>query len=314
MLSLLLTAAALAGCPEPYTAEALVRDLQDVQGSLRALDDDTFEAAGERMERSLPCLDAVVPMPVYATVYRYLGAWYWLIPADDRTARAWFRASLELEPGYEWDVDELPPRSPMRDAWAEERPAGEAAPVRAAGVELLAEGKVYLDGRRLVLPEVTGDRPHLVQHVDDDGRVTTWRIDRPSLPEGLLVEPAPEEPVAPVKGNRKAVAVAPTAAPEALPGQGYSVIQVARNRPPAKTPLMVVGSVGVLAAGGVYGLALWSRSEFDAADTSVEAAALRTRTNALVIASGGTLLAGLGVGAWAVALDGGAAAGFAGRF
>lgn len=311
-LLLALVAPALAAapeCPAPYTNANLAEDLRVVQSALRALDDAAFDAAGRRLDAGLACLDAPLPPLVFAAIYRYVGAWYWIIPGNSSVAERWFRASLELDPDYAWDVEELDPQSSMRDAWDAQRAALSTEPVVVSGKEL-ATG-VLVDGRPWTATGTSPGRPHVVQRVEG-GVVTTWKVDGPLLPESLLADPAPvvaEEPSRRRGKDRDEVAPAPTAATS-----GFDVLTVERQRPPAKTPLLLAGGVGMLAAGGVYGLALVSRGAFDAADTSAEVESLRARTNALVLASGGTLVLGVGLGGWGALLEGGGVIGLRAPF
>lgn len=302
---LFLVALAHAACPAPYTPAQLAEDLRAVQRSLREMDDMTFDDAGRRLDAGLPCLDKTLSPQAYAAVYRYLGAWYWIIPGNTTTARAWFRTSLELEPDFEWDVEELDAASPMRRDWDTERAVALAEPVTVQG-KVLA-GEVLLDGRRLTAPSATPGRPHIVQLVGV-GSVQTWKIEGAAFPESLVVDPtatvAVEEPK---KGKKGEVAATSTTTPAT---SGYDVVQIERQRPPAKTPLLIAGVVGMAAAGGVYGLAWMSHGQFEESTTTADVESLQARTNALVLASGGTLLLGIGIGGWGALLDGGGVVGF----
>jgi len=67
-------------------------------------------------------------------------------------------------------------------------------------------------------------------------------------------------------------------------------------RPPAKTPLMIVGASSTLIGAGLYAASIPTRANFDQADTTSALLQYRTLTNSLVIASGITTALGLGVG------------------
>ena len=72
---------------------------------------------------------------------------------------------------------------------------------------------------------------------------------------------------------------------------------------------IAMGFVGALAAGGAYAGSYFTRQSFDSANSEDDLIRYRRMTNGLVVASGGLLVVGLGVGWWGVALDGGAAIG-----
>ena len=68
-----------------------------------------------------------------------------------------------------------------------------------------------------------------------------------------------------------------------------------RVRPAAKTPLMLSGAVIALGAAGIYGASFATHGKFEAASTTADLEKYQRLTNTLVIASGSTLLVGLGV-------------------
>ena len=111
-----------AGCAAPYTGAALVKDLGSVASALRNMDDSAFSSSGKALEAGLPCLDQTAPPQLYASAYRYIGAVHFLVDNDVPGARRWFRSSLELEPTYQWDAQELDLGNPLRQAWEAERP------------------------------------------------------------------------------------------------------------------------------------------------------------------------------------------------
>ncbi|NCS74736.1 MAG: hypothetical protein GW783_11530, partial [Deltaproteobacteria bacterium] len=72
------TTPARAECVKAYTAEELVADLGTMTTSLRALDETAFKASGQRLEASLVCTKTPVPAPVFASAYRFIGAYHYL--------------------------------------------------------------------------------------------------------------------------------------------------------------------------------------------------------------------------------------------
>lgn len=317
-LLLLAAPAAQAGeaapCAAPYTTDTLAADLSAVQTALRTLDDAGFEAAGKRLEAGLVCLDRPVAPGVWSAAYRYVGAWHFLIPGDERTARRWFRTSLELDPAYAWDADEIDPAHPLRAVWEAERAAAAAEPAAVADRSWAASGgpaRMLVDGRPSAAPAATLDRPHVVQRVRGAGAEATlegaWLVDGNQFPAELLAAVVAAPPPLPEPDPR----VPPASTADDL---GFSAVSAVRERPPAKTPLLLAGVAGVVAAGGVYALSWDARQDFDAATTSAELRRLKDRTNTFVLASGATLVVGVGIGTWGVALDGGGRAVVSGRF
>ncbi|MDP2305930.1 MAG: hypothetical protein Q8P18_07860 [Pseudomonadota bacterium] len=308
---------ARAECPQPYPGDQLVSDLQVMQLSLRNLDDATFAAAGKRLDTGIECLTSAAPSPVFASAYRYIGAWHFMVGNDPVKARRWFRTSLEIDPTYAWDATELELAHPMREIFEDER---QVAPLGLTAIEGFvvnqpAGSKVTIDGRPLTEAAATVDRPHVIQQVAGDRGVRgSWLIEGNAIPPQFLrdaMAPVPADPSEPVAKVKK-----PKKGSENLtqPSEGLQVQTVARLRPGEKTPLLIGGVLGVLGAGGVYAASFAVRSQFEQANTTEDLEKTRTMTNALVVASGGVLLLGAGIGYWGIILDGGGGVGIAGHF
>ncbi len=279
MLFLLASAHA---CDVPYSRETLAADVGAAQGGLRDMDDAGFGAAVRRLEAGLPCLDTVLTPGAYAVTFRLIGAGSWLLRDDATGAGRWFRSAMELDPRYDWDVTEIPLNHPMRRAWETERPAANDVPEPVDGMDLAA-GAWKLDGRAITRPGATPSRPHLLQVVDANGAVRGWMVYGNAFPTEALGAPAP------------VVAVV-------TPATGFDTVTARRERPPAKTPLLLAGLGGVLAAGGAYGASIVTRGGFDSATTTDEVHQAASLTNGLVLGSGGLLLAGVVVGGWSFSL------------
>ncbi len=308
--------AARAECTQPYPGDQLVNDLQVLQLSMRNLDETTFASTGKRLDTGIACLTSAAPSPVFASAYRYIGAWQFLVNNDPVAARRWFRTSLEIDPTYAWDASELELGHPMREVFEQERqvaPTG-LAPIEGKVINRPAGSTVTIDGRPLDEAAAMSDRPHIIQQIGSDRGVRgSWLIEGNAIPPQFLrdaLAPVPvEEPVAtkvkkPKKGSELLT----------QPSEGLQVQTVDRVRPPEKTPILIAGVLGVLGAGGVYAASYAARSEFDQATTTEDLERTRDTTNMLVVTSGGVLLAGLGVTYWGIVLDGGAGVGVGGRF
>lgn len=308
--------AARAECAQPYPGDQLVNDLQVMQVALRNLDEATFATAGKRLEAGIPCLTSSAPSPIFASAYRYIGAYHFLVNNDPTQASRWFRTALEIDPTYAWDANELDLSHPMRQVFEQERANANPDPVAIPGkvINKPAGSTVTIDGRPLTEPAATVDRPHVIQQIGSDRGVRgSWLVEGNAIPPQFLRdEMAPAEPVAEVetkptkkkKGDENLT----------QPSEGLAVQKVERLRPAEKTPLMIGGALGIAAAGGLYAAAFAERQQFEQASTTEELDAARTATNAMVIASGGVLVLGLGIGYWGIVLDGGAGVGVAGHF
>ncbi len=321
MLTLFLASAYAADCEGVYTSDKMLMDLGTMAGALREHQDELLVASGDALEKGIVCMAEPMPAPLFAQVYRFLGMAS-LAGADDDKASMWFRTARELEPTYEWDILDVDPGSHSWDVYEAARAYEAADPVVVEGKDLNvpAGSRIFIDGRRLTEAAATQDRFHLVQQVGSDGAVrNSWVVVGNRLPASLLIDAVmtdnevaaiEEEAIREEKENRR------KKDPEVLSG-GYTtddVVLIERDRPPMKTPLLVIGGAGLIAAGGVYAASYSARGSFDDATTTEDLDAAYTLTRTLVLASGGVLLAGGAVGAWGVLLDGGGAVGMTMEF
>ncbi len=314
LLFLALPGRAQAACDTPYTAAMASEDLGAMTVALRELDEATFTSAGARMDAGLPCLTERLPESAQAAAYRFLGAWKYLEGDKDIGSR-WFRTALEVDPAFAWDINDLPPGHPIRDAFEGERAIAGQPPVAIDGMVLdPPEGtEIYMDGSPLTRAAATTGRPHLVQVVvADDTRVKEgWLINGNELPESLLITEAEaqarEAALAAAandgkKPKKKKERDALTTV-SASGGDPFAVQTVRRVRPKAKTPLLITGAVGVVASGVIYGLSFPAHQRFEEATTTDDLLQAQTAANTLVIASGATLAVGMGIGIVGIQLD-----------
>lgn len=305
LLVSLLSGSAFAACPDPYTGTELATDLSQLGTSLRDQDMAKFVPAGARVEAGLICADKAFPRMAYASAYRYIGVAKFR-SGDEAGARRWFRTALELEPTFNWDVDEMDFADPMRSMFEEERAKASLPPTARPGQSLVnGEGtQWYIDGRVLNTPEATPDRPHLLQQVNtaDQSVVQSFIVDGYGFPDSMLKSTtvAAPAPTAKEKKNKEKAKDAPVVTTNE---DGYQVVKVQRVRPPLKTPLIVLGGVGVLGSGALYGLSYLSHQDFEAATTTDDMLAAQKKTNMLVIASGSVLALSVGAGYVGVSLD-----------
>jgi len=314
-------------CPVKYPLAQFAADLGAMQSSLRSLDEGTFKAVGKNLQTGMPCMAQAAPTPVYATAYRMLGAWEY-IQGNAEKADGWFLTAEELDPAFTWDVKDFDVGHPVRTRYEDLKKRAANAPVPIPDVHLSppAGSTFLIDGRPLTTPAATTQRPHLVQQVTGDKTVrAAWLIEGNKLPDVIL---QPGEEVAPVaaetahtkKGSENDKVVVKDSGKsrskkgdEATTSQA-SVVVVSRQRPPMKTPLIILGAVGVGASAATYAASWSARQKFDEAVTTDEINQYASTTNTFVMASGGLALVGLGLGYWGVLLDGGIGLGVVSRF
>jgi len=276
---------ARAQCDQVYGSDAFGNDMTRLSAAMRKRDLATLSGAGGRLEAGLPCTGTVVPMPALASAYRLLGVRA-AVEGREEDARRWFRSGLELDPSFEWGVNDLPMGDPIRRLFDGERDPALSDPETVTGKEFrIADGEgVLLDGRQVEAPIATLERPHLVQVVSGQAVSATYLIEGNDFPATLLIDAAEA-----------------TASQES----GGGAERVQRLRPPAKTPLLVLGGASLLASGGLYAASFATRSSFRTATTTDELVKHQAATNTLVIASGVALVLGMGSGYAGFMLNGG---------
>jgi hypothetical protein len=284
---LLLSSPAEAGCEQPYMGSDIVADLGTLTVSLRDLDQEAYNVAAVRMEAGLGCIRETLPPLVFSSAYRYIGTRYYF-EGDLPNANRWLRSALEIDPNFAWDINEIDEDHPLRGVMAKARAEAQTSPVTIEGMELnIPSGsRLLMDGRNLTRPEATADRPHLLQVVaeSDDSVRQVLLIEGYAIPERFLVAAGSTEPVS--DGGTQALT---------LEEDLFRVSTIERVRPKAKTPLMVAGGATGLAASGLYILSNRYRTDFEAAGTTEALEKSARMTNTMVLLTGITLAAGLGV-------------------
>jgi hypothetical protein len=272
--------AAQGACPEPWSGDRLDAEVASVEAALRVGDRDRAHRIAAHIELGVPCLQAVVPYASADRIYRAIGAGLY-VGGDVVRGREWMLTALELNPGFQYQFDELAAELDLVAELERLRPDAEAAPELIEGKALKA-GATYLDGALLGHPAATTGRPHVFQ-ANADPLVSTV-IEGNAFPERWLYTPTSVD--VPVSDARVGTWVVP-------------------NRPKEKTPLMIGGALGLVGSGGLYWLSTRSRSDFDAATTRPELEAAKRRTNTLVLATLGTLGAGTSVLGYGLSLPSG---------
>ena len=290
---------AAAECAAAYTSGQLTDDMSAMTEALRNLDEATFRRIGRQMESQLPCIGSSLPPRVYASIYRYIGTQYYL-NRDQTTANGWFLTALEIDPTFEWDINDLGPGHPLRASFDAQRELAAIAPEPIAGKQLLvpAGGSLSVDGRPLDEAALTPGRPHLFQVLSaEDGSLRqSFIIDGNNIPEQFLQDEVAEPVVVDEPDGRKGRRGGKEEEQGEVIIGDMRVVYVDRVRPPAKTPLMIAGGAGMMIAGGLYAASFATHTQFDQASTTDELLQYQSLTNTLVIASGVAAAAGVGVG------------------
>lgn len=298
----LLPVAAEAACETPYDFDTLLNDLGAAEAGLRGRDYASLLQTGEALREGLGCLDLVLPVVIAPRVQRVIGASLY-IAGEVEDANRWLRAAAWLDPGFQYPAEELPAEHPVVRAWAAAVAERAEAPVQLEGLTL-GEGRHFVDGAPVTLPEATPDAFHVYQRQipGDDGGVWSWIIlgtDFPPEASGPL-QVAIAEPVE---------EIAPSLGPVA-PERPYGLepIEVRQRAWPAeRVALIGAGGAAVVGSGVLYALSAGARNQFEAANNPHDLDRFRSRTNTLAVSSGLTFAAGagaLGFGALFFLIDG----------
>jgi hypothetical protein len=264
------TSAWAADCATPYTIDGLLADLTGVEAALRTQSDSDASAAGLRLRDGLGCLDEILPAPIAARSYRAVGAGLYS-KGDPGGAERWFRTALELEPTWEYGVQDVPEGHPLRNDFDALKVQMGSEPVALEG-KTFGPGTHYLDGRKITAPRARMERFHVYQ-VDGSGVVSAV-IDGNAFPAANLVAAAASE--APDTKAPKAEKTKSNKTPtekdlakaelerqkqaEKVAAQAKAKTRVSpdgtvyydRVRPKEKTPLLIAGGVVMASAGLVY--------------------------------------------------------------
>lgn len=292
---LLLVAAAQAGrladCGTTYGAADVLEAAEAAERYFTKMDAESFASTRAAMMMRLACIrEPLTPTPIGA-VHRVqaLGAF---LDGEDQHTIAALAGLLGAEPGYQVPVALIPVGHPVRallPSAATRLRESDTAPLRAMEV-----GWIEVDG--VSTAAAPRNRAVVLQEFDGEGQVVEtaffWPEDALGAWGATAGAPAGKaEAPKPAKEPRPAKEPPPLAEAAPLP-----------KEPPAAHPWGLVGAAGasLLASGALYGVAMAAEGAFwdDEALTTVDQlTAQRTRTNALVGASGVALAAGVGLGA-----------------
>lgn len=276
-----LTTTAQAGeCESPYTIDDLLTDLAMTEGALRGGDNAGASENGTRLGERLPCSDDILPGAMAARIYRAIGGGVF-VGGDPDGGLLWLRTAAELEPEFEYAAGDLPADHPVRSGLklAKVEVMG-TGPERMVDAQEFGIGKHFLDGRPIEVPEASVERNHLYQRVLDE--TYTFLVEGNAFPPEAFgaVKPAEEVPDDPVVTDVK------------LPD---AVVVKQKAWPAERVVLVSAGAASLAASGALYGLSAGTRANFDASNTVEDMDKYQSSTNTLVIASGATGAAGVGM-------------------
>ena len=285
-----------ADCAQPFSTENLLTALNDAENSAVSGDASGALAAAKRLEQGLACLqDRMMPSLVVRT-YRSMAAGF-VVGGNEERGGAWFRTAIELDPQFEFGIEEYPADHPVPRLYRAIRDTGSIGePVTAP--RGFVEGKYYLDGKSISAPAATADRPHLLQQ--DAGGIRSWLVEGAAFPDAVL-QPEQVAAATPTKTKAPKAEKPKKGVPTPSPTGTY-----VRQRPPEKTPLIIGGATIVLGAGAMYGGAILSRQKFDGIeDSEDDLRRAQLTTNRLYLGSIALLAVGVGTTTWGIILDGG---------
>ncbi len=169
-------------CEAPYNVDGLLGDLVTVEGFLRGGDDAAAGEAAKKMEAGLACMDEVLPGMIAGRALRAVAAGLYA-GGDVERGTSWFKTAVEIEPTFEYGLEDMAADHPARSTYMDLRDGGSGGdPVK---LERELKGTVYLDGRKMSSAKARAERLHLLQ-VDDSG-VQSFIINGSEYPEEALV-------------------------------------------------------------------------------------------------------------------------------
>lgn len=267
-------------CETPYTIDDLLTDLALTEGALRSGDNAGASENGSRLGQRLPCSDDILPGAMAARIYRAVGGGVF-VGGDPDGGLLWLRTAAEIDPNFDYADADVPANHPVRSGLklAKVEVMG-TAPERTAEGQEFGLGKHFLDGRPIEVPEAGLERYHLYQRVLD--QTYTFLVEGNAFPPEAFgaVKPPEETPEETVKPD---ITLPP---PTVVKQKAW---------PAERVVLVTTGAASLAASGALYGLSAGSRSNFDASNTVSDMDKYQSSTNTLVIASGATGAAGVGL-------------------
>lgn len=290
-------------CLEPYSAIQLGTAIGNVENAF--VDRDLYSAKDQLqlISERIVCLDEVVDRPVLARFARALAINYFF-EQDEEQARRWHRLASLVDPNLRWQGTEFTSEHPLRSL-LDTTPVPTLSRDDDHGLAPPKGGGVFMNGELLVVPDGFIDTPSLVQVFDKNQElVGAYWQDGMAFQQWVLDDEPGQEEEAPKWWTGDG--------PSSFAGVGVG--SVASTPKPTRTrsgdgvsvvPLVASGGL-IVVSGITYGLASMTAGTLSEQPTSEDLTRVRSTANALVLASGATLAAGVGVGVGGVLASGGA--------
>ena len=278
-------------CEAPYDMDALFEDLAASEDALRAKNYAGASQAAAKMRDQLDCLEQIMPVIIAGRVYRSIGAGLTLGGDDD--GEKWMLTAAGVDPTFSFGIEDVPEGHPVRSLWQTALDEGIVDPVELEG-QNLADGKHFIDGRRVNFPVATQDCFHVYQWVQDG--VHTWVIDGTAFPDEAFtgaVDTPDDVPTEDVVRPAENLMAATVVKQKIWPGE--------------RIALVAGGGVAVAASGLMYGLSAGANSKFGSSTTVAEMDKFKGQANTLFVGSGVSAVAGggaLSFGALFFVIDG----------
>ena len=288
MMSWLILVAGVANAADcqPTSSEQLSSVMQQALIDFATLDEDSFFASTQQAEDALPCLDELFLPPNAAAYHRLQGLRAFFNGDDDDTVLA-FRAALSIEPDYTISAKLAPEGGKLHRLWTN----AQTGPNPFIGSFTAPAGKyAYVDG--VETRTYAEDLPNIVQYGPGDGSIL-WTGYVPANQKPPTELPAAGAAVADVDPDPDPIDDDPYAGldePDDDPVETSSSSRMgesSRDRErsssqrerqdlvdapkPEKAPrdkkgkggLIAATAISAVAAGGMYGSALYFSNEFE---------------------------------------------------
>jgi hypothetical protein len=286
-LILTLTEWATAACTAPYARVTLEHDLGVAEAAMQSGDPD---GAGDLLRAAaaqLECAESLIDGASLARFARLSGL-IAFFDQDEPGAVRWALAARYADADLAWPPW-IPEDHPFRGlAAAAENPPVGTVPGKALLVP--RRGGVFWNGHLLLEPRARAEVPGFVQVIDARERpLRSYWQDGAAFPDEILV-PGPAERLR---------------APPWWSGEVPEVAEVREAKGGGGSPVgaIVAASLAAVAGGALYGLAAMTAADLPDATSIDDAAATRTRANALVLAAGAAGATAVGATIGAVAAD-----------
>jgi hypothetical protein len=277
-----------------YEQPDLDAHIATLNTAMAAVDIETINGTLQDMHDKLPCLSTLIDATDFASYARFkaISAFF---EQDEAGAVKWGLAQRYSDPELPWP-----------EMFGEEHPFRELimsaddptiASLDGMGLAIPPKGGLFLNGTLVLEPRARAEVPYLVQKImkDESTEVAYWQ-DGAAFPDWILTD----EPASRL------------VAPKFWEGPVPDVVAPEQERKPLPVAQIAATSSLAVASGALYAVAAVTAGTLDQAESTDQLRSKRSTTNAMVLASGLTGAAAIGVGI-TILVDG-RTAGFGFRF